>query len=112
MESPVIAALSALAHEGRLGIVRMLLEAGSEGLPAGEIARRLRVPPTTLSAHLKTLSHAGLIAARRQGTSIIYSAQTEQMVALLGYLIENCCQGIPTVCAPLAEIVNRAERQL
>jgi len=102
------AALSALAHEGRLAVFRMLVKAGSNGLPAGEIANRLDVPANTLSANLNLLSHAGLIQSRREGRSIIYSAAYERMAALLGFLMEDCCQGAPAICVPLAEIVNRA----
>ncbi len=103
-----VAALSALAHEGRLDVFRMLVQAGGEGLPAGEIARRLGVPASTLSANLNVLGHAGLIASRRDGRSIIYTAAFERMAELLGFLTEDCCQGSAAICAPLAEIVNRA----
>jgi ArsR family transcriptional regulator, arsenate/arsenite/antimonite-responsive transcriptional repressor len=103
-----VTALSALAHAGRLNVFRMLVRAGSEGIAAGEIARQLGVPPNTLSANLTLLSHAGLIQARREGRSIIYAAAYDRMAALLGFLMEDCCQGVPAVCAPLAEIVARA----
>lgn len=103
-----VAALSALAHEGRLAVFRMLVQAGSDGVPAGEIARRLGVPANTLSANLNVLSHAGLIDSRREGRSIIYTAAYERMAALLGFLVEDCCQGSAAICAPLAGIVNRA----
>ena len=105
---PAVAALSALAHEGRLAVFRMLVQAGSSGIPAGEIARRLGVPPNTLSANLNLLSHAGLIDSRRAGRSIIYTASYGRMAALLGFLMEDCCQGAVEICAPLAELVNRA----
>jgi ArsR family transcriptional regulator len=103
-----VAALSALAHEGRLNVFRMLVQAGRDGIAAGEIARRLGVPANTLSANLALLSHAGLIQARREGRSIIYTAAYDRMAALLGFLMEDCCQGMPAVCAPLADIVTRA----
>jgi ArsR family transcriptional regulator, arsenate/arsenite/antimonite-responsive transcriptional repressor len=103
-----VAALSALAHEGRLNVFRMLVRAGSVGLAAGEIARRLGVPPNSLSANLTVLSHAGLVQSRRVGRSIIYTAAYDRMTALLGFLMEDCCQGKPAVCAPLADIVTRA----
>lgn len=103
-----IAALSALAHDGRLAIFRMLVQAGSSGVPAGEIARRLGVPPNTLSANLNVLSNAGLIDSRREGRSIIYTASYDRMTELLGFLMEDCCQGASEICAPLAEVVNRA----
>jgi DNA-binding transcriptional ArsR family regulator len=109
MESKLaVAALSALAHEGRLAIFRMLVQAGADGVAAGEIARRLGVPANTLSANLNVLSHAGLIESRREGRSIIYTAEYARMAALLGFLMEDCCQGSAAICAPLADIVNRA----
>ncbi len=109
MESKLaVAALSALAHEGRLAVFRMLVQSGGEGVAAGEIARRLGVPANTLSANLNVLSHALLIDRRREGRSIIYTAEYGRMAALLGFLMEDCCQGSAAICAPLADIVNRA----
>lgn len=98
------AALSALSHEGRLAVFRMLVKAGPEGIPAGEIARRLDVPPNTLSSNLNILSHADLVTSRREGRSIIYSARYADMTALLAFLIEDCCAGSPEICAPLAKV--------
>ncbi|MFN3514419.1 MAG: ArsR/SmtB family transcription factor [Phenylobacterium sp.] len=95
-------ALSALAHEGRLSIFRLLVQAGGDGLSAGEIARRLDILPNTLSANLTVLSHAGLVASRREGRSIIYSAGYAAMRELLEFLMEDCCAGAPEICAPLA----------
>ena len=106
--SNAVTALSALAHDGRLAIFRELVRAGREGLAAGEIARRLRIAPNTLSASLTVLSHAGLAAGRRDGRSIIYVANYDCMSALLVYLMEDCCQGRPEVCAPMAEVAARA----
>lgn len=100
--------LSALAHSGRLAIFRLLVQAGPDGLAAGEVSRRLGVLPNTLSANLNVLSHAGLIGSRRDGRSIIYTADYGAMRELLGFLIEDCCGGAPEICAPLAEIANRA----
>jgi ArsR family transcriptional regulator, arsenate/arsenite/antimonite-responsive transcriptional repressor len=100
-----VAALSALAHEGRLSVFRMLVQAGMEGLAAGEIARRLDVPPNTLSANLNILSHARLIASRRDGRSVIYTARYTSMTELLGFLLEDCCGGNPEICVPLVELV-------
>ena len=102
-----VAALAALAHEGRLAVFRMLVQAGADGVAAGEIARRLGVPANSLSANLTVLSHAGLIESRREGRSIIYTAAYERMAALLSYLVEDCCQGSPAICAPLAAIMAR-----
>jgi ArsR family transcriptional regulator, arsenate/arsenite/antimonite-responsive transcriptional repressor len=103
-----VAALSALAHEGRLSVFRMLVQAGGAGLPAGEIARRLGVPASSLSANLNVLSHAGLIEGRRASRFIVYTAAYGRMAELLGFLMEECCQGSAEIFAPLAEVVNRA----
>ncbi len=94
--------LSALAHDGRLGVIRVLIMAGPNGLPAGGIARELSVASNTLSAQLLILSNAQLVMARREGRSIIYSAQLDAMRDLLAYLVEDCCQSSREVCAPLA----------
>jgi DNA-binding transcriptional ArsR family regulator len=103
-----VACLSALAHEGRLRVFRMLVQEGVMGLAAGEIARRLDTPPNSLSANLTVLSHAGLIRARRQGRSIIYTAEYDRMRDLLGFLVEDCCGGSPEICSPLADVLRRA----
>ncbi|WP_374344941.1 ArsR/SmtB family transcription factor [Phenylobacterium sp.] len=105
--TPAVAILSALAHEGRLSIFRLLVQAGPEGLAAGEIARRVGVLPNTLSASLNVLSHAGLIDSRRDGRSIIYTAQYDAMRELLAFLMEDCCSGSPEICAPLAAIASQ-----
>ena len=103
-----VGALSALAHEGRLAVFRLLVRAGPEGLAAGEVARRLGVLPNTLSASLNVLSHAGLVVSRREGRSIIYATHYEGMRGLLAFLMEDCCGGKPEICAPLAAIAERA----
>lgn len=101
---PAVAALSALAHEGRLGAFRLLVKAGSKGLAAGEIARRLGIAPNTLSNSLTILSHAGLVESRRQGKSVIYRVRYPDMTALLQFLMEDCCAGSSEICAPLMDI--------
>jgi DNA-binding transcriptional ArsR family regulator len=103
-----ISCLSALAQDSRLRIFRMLVQEGVMGLPAGEIARRLDVLPNSLSANLNVLSHAGLVRSRRQGRSIIYTAEYDRMRDLLGFLVEDCCGGSPEICAPLAEVLRTA----
>ena len=103
-----VAGLSALAHEGRLTVFRMLVQAGPTGIAAGEIARRMEVPPNTLSANLTILSHAGLIDSRREGRSVIYTAKYENMTDLLEYLMKDCCGGSPEICASLADVVLRS----
>jgi DNA-binding transcriptional ArsR family regulator len=103
-----VAALSALAHASRLAVFRLLVRAGAEGMPAGEIAREIGVLPNTLSTHLTILGHAGLIRARRDGRSVIYSADYDGMRGLLGFLIEDCCAGRPEICAPLPDVTSGA----
>ena len=101
MESKLaVEALGALAQDSRLQVYRLLVQAGPEGVPASEIAERLRIPANTLSFHLKTLSHADLVHARQEGRFIYYSANYEQMNALLGFLTENCCGGRSCMVAP------------
>lgn len=89
-----IKALAALAHESRLTIFRVLVQAGEPGLPAGQLAKDLSIPNATLSFHLKELAHAELVIARQESRFIYYSANFTTMNALLGYLTENCCAGI------------------
>lgn len=102
----VVAGLAALAHEGRLAAFRVLVQAGDEGLAAGELARRLDMLPNTLSANLNILSHAGLITSQRDGRSIVYRAQYDVMRDLLGFLVQDCCGGSPEICAPLMKIAS------
>lgn len=94
-----IAALAALAQENRLDAFRLLVQAGPAGLPAGQVAASLGLPPNTLSFHFDRLRQAGLIAVRREGRSLIYAAQYEAMNALVGYLTDNCCGGVASTCA-------------
>ncbi len=93
-----IEALAALAQETRLAIFRLLVRQGPDGIPAGTIGDRLDIPAPTLSFHLAQLSHAGLVASRREGRSILYAADYRGMNALLTYLTEDCCQGRPELC--------------
>ena len=101
-----LACLSALAHEGRLAVFRLLVKAGPDGVAAGDIARQLETAPNTMSAQLLVLSNAGLIHARREGRSIIYAANFERMSDLLLFLTEDCCGGRPEICAPLMSTVT------
>jgi DNA-binding transcriptional ArsR family regulator len=93
-----IAALAALAQESRLDIFRLLVQAGPDGLPAGQIAERLNLPAATLSFHLNQLRHAGLVTFHRESRSLIYAAEYAAMNDLLAYLTENCCQGDAASC--------------
>ena len=101
-----VVSLAALAHEGRLAAFRLLVQAGGDGLAAGELARRLDMLPNTLSANLNILSHAGLITSQRDGRSIVYRAQYDAMRDLLGFLVEDCCGGSPEICAPLMKVAS------
>lgn len=99
--STAVEALAALAQEHRLALFRLLVQAGDDGMPAGAIAEELGVPNSSLSFHLAHLTRSGLIRQRRQGRSLIYTADYAVMNALVGYLMENCCSG--TSCAPAAQ---------
>lgn len=103
-----VEALSALAHASRLAVFRLLVRAGPDGLAAGELAREVGALPNTLSSHLTILAHAGLIRSRREGRSILYSADYEGMRALLGFLMEDCCGGRPEICAPLVAMMEES----
>jgi ArsR family transcriptional regulator, arsenate/arsenite/antimonite-responsive transcriptional repressor len=96
-------ALGALAHETRLSVFRMLVQSGPDGLIAGVIAERTAVPPSTLSHHLTTLERAGLARSTRQSRLIRYRADYSGMRRLLAFLMQDCCQGAPELCADLVE---------
>jgi ArsR family transcriptional regulator len=95
---PALAALAALAQESRLATFRLLVQAGPAGLPASKIAEALSVPPSSLSFHLKELTHANLAIPRQEGRFVIYAANFDTMNSLIGFLTENCCGGNP--CSP------------
>ncbi|MFK8251984.1 ArsR/SmtB family transcription factor [Ancylobacter terrae] len=100
--------LSALGHEGRLAIFRLLVKAGPAGIAAGDIARALDMRPNTLSASLAVLVHAGLIGSRREGRSIRYRVDYAATRGLLVFLMADCCNGAPEICAPLGALLERA----
>jgi ArsR family transcriptional regulator, arsenate/arsenite/antimonite-responsive transcriptional repressor len=93
-----LTALAALAQESRLDVFRLLVQAGVDGMPAGQIGERLGLPSATLSFHLSHLKHSGLVKCRRESRSLIYTAEYTAMNGLLAYLTENCCQGDPSAC--------------
>jgi ArsR family transcriptional regulator len=110
-----VTSLSALAQENRLEVFRLLVQTGAKGLPAGEIAERLKLASPTLSFHLAQLKHAGLVQARRDGRSLIYAADYDGMNDLMGFLTENCCGGTVSCGVPVCEpasstIVRRKSR--
>jgi ArsR family transcriptional regulator len=101
MKNPdAVAALAALAQDHRLAVFRLLVQAGPDGMPAGQVAEKLDLAPNTLTFHFDRLRSAGLVTVRRDGRSMIYAAQFETMNTLLGFLTENCCQGATEKCAP------------
>ena len=106
-----VQALSALAQDTRLGIFRLLVQAGPAGLAAGQIGEKLDLPPATLSFHLAGLTRAGLAQSRQDGRFVIYTADYQAMNALVGYLSENCC-GVRS-CKPgeSNEALPRARRR-
>lgn len=103
-----IDALGALAQESRLATFKLLVRAGEEEMPAGDVARELRVPASTMSTHLAILERAGLIQSRREGRTIFYRANLGGMTNLMAFLIEDCCEGRAELCTPLTGIVQRA----
>lgn len=87
----VISCLAALAHETRLELFRQLVRKGSRGDSAGDLARRLEVPPQTLSFHLKEMTHAGLLRSRREGRHVYYAVDFDRARRLVAYLSDSCC---------------------
>jgi DNA-binding transcriptional ArsR family regulator len=108
-KTDAVAALAALAQDNRLDVFRLLVQAGPEGLPAGQVAQKLKLAPNTLTFHFDRLRDAGLVTVRREGRSMIYATRFATMNALLQFLTENCCQGSQAggaeQCAPVAACV-------
>ena len=98
-----VTALAALAQETRLSIFRLLIQAGPEGLAAGRIANELQIPGATLSFHLKELHRAGLLSSRQESRFIYYAADFQHMAALMTFLTQNCCRGMPRECLTVVE---------
>jgi ArsR family transcriptional regulator, arsenate/arsenite/antimonite-responsive transcriptional repressor len=99
-KNDAITAFAALAQENRLDAFRLLVEAGPNGMAAGEVAVALNLAPNTLSFHLDRLRQAGLVTVERHGRSLVYAARFDTMNALITYLSENCCGRNPELCAP------------
>ena len=98
-----VRALAALAQETRLSIFRLLVEAGPQGVAVGRIGESLAVPGATLSFHLKELANAGLTSTRQEGRFFYYSVDYEHMAALMSFLTQNCCRGMPEECLTVME---------
>jgi DNA-binding transcriptional ArsR family regulator len=99
-EKQALDAFAALSQETRLRIVRLLVEAGPDGMPAGAIGEAVKASSSNVSFHLSCLERAGLIESRRDARSIIYSAAYPALGALIAFLMRDCCKGRPEVCAP------------
>ncbi len=104
--SQAIDAFSALSHETRLTVFKLLIKQGEQGLAAGVIARRLEVQPSTLTAHLQILKRAGLLQSSRQRQKIVYSADLKGTRDLVRFMTQECCQGHPEICSELFDPTN------
>lgn len=102
-----VASFAALSQETRLKATQLLVRCEPDGLPAGEIARRLSVPHNTMSAHLSILSRTGWVTYRREGRSLIYRVNLDQLRKTIWFLMKDCCNGHPEVCAPLLASLNK-----
>ena len=102
-----VTALEALAHETRLRVFRLLVRAGTDGLPAGDIASQLGARQNTMSSHLHKLQRAGIVTSRRDGRHIIYRANFDEVGQLILYLMEDCCRSSAKVCGPVAASIKR-----
>ncbi|MBO6826504.1 MAG: helix-turn-helix transcriptional regulator [Sneathiella sp.] len=96
-------AFAALSQETRLCVFRHLVQIGGDGMPAGEIARKFETPHNTMSTHLAALVASGLVASKRQGRSVFYMIDLDGTKDLMGFLMEDCCQGRADLCAPLLD---------
>ena len=105
-KKPVLDALSALAHDMRLDVFRLLIKAEPQGMVAGDIAAALHVRANTLSNNLNILAAAGLVVSQREGRSIRYRAQMQTMRGLLGFLMKDCCGGQAELCEPVLEQIT------
>ena len=104
-----VVALASLAQDSRLAIFRALVESGPEGLPAGRIGEATGIPPSSLSFHLKELTHAHMVSSRQEGRFVIYAANYATVNELVAFLTENCCGGKP--CAPMRASAKSATKR-
>lgn len=99
-----VAALAALAQDSRLAVFRLLVQHAPDGLTVGLIAERLQLPAPTLSFHLKTLTHAGLVTTVQEGRFVRCHADMQRIDALIAFLTDNCCGGHPEICRPTTPV--------
>jgi DNA-binding transcriptional ArsR family regulator len=107
-KSLALEAFGALSQETRLDIFRRLIREFPDPIAAGDLAKELDVPPSTLSTHLAILTRAGLVKAERRGRTILYTADTDGARSLLTFLIKDCCRGNPEICQPLVAAATPA----
>ena len=105
-QAQALDAFAALSQETRLEMVRTLVRAGPQGLPAGTVAENVGVSSSSASFHLAHLERAGLVQSRREARSIVYSVSYANLSALVGFLMRDCCQGHPEVCAPAVDALS------
>ncbi|MEM9743529.1 MAG: metalloregulator ArsR/SmtB family transcription factor [Pseudomonadota bacterium] len=105
-EDRAVQALAAIAHNGRLRLLRALIQAGDHGIAAGQLAETAGINLTTASAQLLVLRNAGLVSKRRDGRQIIYRAHYRNLQALLSYLMFDCCAGQAAICDPLSQALR------
>ena len=98
-----VSALAALAQETRLGIFRLLIEAGPQGVAVGRIGEALKVPGATLSFHLKDLARSGLVSSRQEKQFFYSGVNFQRVGALMTFLTPNCCRGMPEACLNVVE---------
>jgi ArsR family transcriptional regulator, arsenate/arsenite/antimonite-responsive transcriptional repressor / arsenate reductase (thioredoxin) len=101
----VAAGFAALGQESRIELMRLLATRHSDGLAAGQLARKLGLAPSTLSFHIAALEGAGLVTSRREGRRIIYAIRPAGLRALFGFLTETCCHGHPDLCSELTRLL-------
>ena len=119
IEDDAVAALAALAHGDRLKAFRLLVKAGPDGMPSGEVAGlglggvavALAIQPTRMSFHLAALERSGLVSARRVGRKIYYAVRFDDMRRLLAFLTEDCCNGHPEICSGLPSPNDAAAKE-
>lgn len=102
-EPAALAAFAALSQETRLRLVRLLVQAGPEGVAAGALGEAIGASSSRLSFHLAHLEQAGLVTSRREGRFVIYAAALSALSDLIAFLTRDCCQGRPEICAPAFE---------
>jgi ArsR family transcriptional regulator len=108
-QSQALLSFAAMSQDTRLEILRLLVRAGPEGLAAGAVAEEVGASPSNLSFHLKELERAGLVSARREARSIIYSADYATLRGLIQFLTEDCCAGRREVCGPAVKRAAKAK---